>query len=169
MICWLCLAVRRCKHFHLFFNFFQAASLYFPFFISILSQINQVFENVILKFFLLWYLYSLLNPPRARYQQIVCTTTNLRRKRRPYHKDKPSYENFTLLLKQTHVLDTCRCRIHNFQVRYIHSHFSILLWTICKGLPLLTTYILFSLKYCFFTFHNLTIATSHDLVSCPLR
>ena len=162
MICWLCLAVRRCKHFHLFFNFFQAAYLLSIFHFNLKS--NQLsFRKRDTKVFLLWYLYSLLNPPRARYQQIVPPQICAEKGGLIIN------ENFTLLLKQTHVLDTCRCRIHNFQVRYIHSHFSILLWTICKGLPLLTTNILFSLKYCFFTFHNLTIATSHDLVSCPLR
>ena len=123
MICWLCLAVRRCKHFHLFFNFFQAASLHFPFSISILSQI-KFSKTWYWSFFLLWYLYSLLNPPRARYQQIVPPQICAEKGGLIIN------ENFTLLLKQTHVLNTCRCRIHNFQVRYIHSHFSILLWWI---------------------------------------
>ena len=111
MICWLCLAVRRCKHFHLFFNFFQAASLHFPFSISILSQI-KFSKTWYWSFFLLWYLYSLLNPPRARYQQIVPPQICAEKGGLIIN------ENFTLLLKQTHVLNTCRCRIHNFQVRY---------------------------------------------------
>ena len=148
MICWLCLAVRRCKHFHLFFNFFQAAYLLSIFHFNLKSNQSSFRKRDTKVFFIMISVF--FTKPTKGPISTNCTTTNLRRKRRPYHKGKPSYENFTLLLKQTHVLDTCRCRIHNFQVRYIHSHFSILLWTICKGLPLLTTYILFSLKYCFF-------------------
>ena len=116
--------------------------------------------------FLLWYLYSLLNPPRARYLQ-NWTTENLCRKRRPYHKGKTSYGIFTLILKQIHVY-TCKCPIHNFEVWYSQPFQPLTLNYLQRSTTVDYIHSLF-LKILFSTSHNLTIATSHDLVSCPTR